>query len=693
MQRILTALLLCTAAQAATLSVNISATATIPLSGLGGSSFSATGRATLTGGIADSGTLSATIALSATSGNYTGPYTLTLTNGTLGGTLTIPIAVLTGSGSGTMSVTSAGGTYAGDSGSFNISGTGSVGASGIGINLTGSGTINTGGTVTAPPPVITAVLDAGSYGPTLPEGGIFVVRGSNLSDSGYNIPSALPYPTTFRNTEVTFTSASGAKTDAYIAYTYNLSGTNQIAAIVPSTLAAGTYNVTVTYNSTTSAAFSSQVVVSKPGIFTQDGTGSGLAVVQNIVSATQYDINRLTTGTVNGYTISPAKPGQTLVLWTTGLGPVPFADNIAPPAFTYSNVQVIVGGTSITPLYAGVSGFPGETQINITLPSNIQTGCTVPLQLKVGNVTSAATTVSIAPSSSDSACVLAGFTTAQLQALDNGGTYTTGGFSIDQITETIPTLGTIKADNASGAFTQVTGFELSSVSSTSTVNTNQIGSCTVYTVTSGASTFAGGSSTFLDAGQVTLTGPSGTSLSNTPLTESGNSYSLNIGDEGTTLPGSLNGKILAGTYTLTAAGGKDVGKFTVSLTLGTPLTITGGLPSSVTESAGLTINWTGGNASDIVEIIGSSGVSTGSGANLVTTTTEFICTTTAGPGTFTVPSSVLTQLPVTTANNTGFLEVVSTPTPVPFTAPLTVVGSVNATFAGLLGTGATVTYQ
>ena len=131
----------------------------------------------------------------------------------------------------------------------------------------------------------------------------------------------------------------------------------------------------------------------------------------------------------------------------------------------------------------------------------------------------------------------------------------------------------------------------------------------------------------------------------------------------------------------------------MSLTLGTPLTITGGLPSSVTESAGLTINWTGGNASDIVEIIGSSGVSTGSGANLVTTTTEFICTTTAGPGTFTVPSSVLTQLPVTTANNTGFLEVVSTPTPVPFTAPLTAGGSVNATFAGLLGTGATVTYQ
>jgi hypothetical protein len=253
----------------------------------------------------------------------------------------------------------------------------------------------------------------------------------------------------------------------------------------------------------------------------------------------------------------------------------------------------------------------------------------------------------------------------------------------------------VKIDGISGGFTQVTGFELASLPVSYSSIT--VGACTVIQVTvASGQVSVGGSVTNLDAGNVTLTGPSGTTLNATPLTETSNSYSLTIGEEGITgVPGIPNGSILAGKYTLNGAGGKDVGSFNTSITLGTPLTVTGGLPSTVTRSQGLTLNWTGGNSTDAVQIIGYSGTQSGTGANIVTSATEFICTTTAGAGSFTVPSSVLNQLPPTVAanNGTGFLELGSGPPPVTFSPSLTAGGTVASTFSAQLAIGALVTYQ
>ena len=485
---------------------------------------------------------------------------------------------------------------------------------------------------------------------------------------------------------------------------------NQLAAILPSTVAPGAYNVTVTYAGSTSTGFAAQVVASKPGIITQDSTGNGLAAAQVLPS---YNLIRLTTGTVAGTAIEPAHPGDTVVVYGTGLGPVPFADNNPVPnaGYTFSNVQAIVGGTTITPLYAGrTPGASGLDQIAFTLPSNITTGCAVTLQIMEGNGTSSATTLSIAPSSSATACVYPGLTTAQLENLDQGGTFTTGAFEIIQSTEAVS--GTNETDSlASGSFSQLTGFELSSATSSSVVavpgnyTTTTIGACTVYQFTStgtGSGTgtvLAGGVSTTLDAGTVTLNGPSGSNITNEALTETNNIYSKTLGESGFTgLQNPPNGVIVAGTYTLAGAGGKDVGAFNTSLTLA-PLTVTGALPATVTESAGVTINWTGGNAPDVVEIFGVSSSTTGSGSTAVTTTAEFLCQTTAGEGTFTVAPSVLTLLPkvstsaVSAGTGSGSLGVYTEPAAATFTAPLTAGGTVASTFSALTTTGAVVGYQ
>ena len=243
-----------------------------------------------------------------------------------------------------------------------------AGIGGIGRNhhfrFTGTGTVTTGGTVTNPVPTITAVEndatnDFGTPG-TIAQGSLFVVKGSAMSASGY-VQTSVPYPTSSGTTSISFAASSGSPTSPYIFYTYNVSGVNQIGAILPSSVKPGTYNVTVTYSGQTSAPFSVTVVATSPGIFTQDTSGSGLGVVQNIISATQYDVNRVhhrdggRLHRLAGETGTKVNP-----VWATGLGAVPYADNAVPTqAFNYPGVQVIIGGTSITPLYAGASACPG----------------------------------------------------------------------------------------------------------------------------------------------------------------------------------------------------------------------------------------------------------------------------------------------------------------------------------------------
>jgi hypothetical protein len=340
--------------------------------------------------------------------------------------------------------------------------------------------------------------------------------------------------------------------------------------------------------------------------------------------------------------------------------------------------------------YAGLAGYPGEDQINFTLPANVATGCAVSLQISVNGVLSAPTSISIAPDTGSSACVIPGYTLAQLQKLDQGGTITTGGFSITQFTMSIPSLGTEKINSIAGGFTQLTGFQLASAAQVN-ASVIQSGSCQViHATSSGTSTSTTGSLTELDAGVVTINGPSGSGLTNLALPKTSNSYSLtNV--EGFSIPGQTSFTLPAGSYTLNGAGGNDVGSFNTSLALASALTVTGGLPSTVVRSSPLTINWTGGNSSDMVEIVGSSSTSTGTGSSQVTNSATFICITTAGKGTFTVPASILTQLPAAT---TGILEVASGNTSATFSPTLKADGStIPSTFGSFLGVGAEPAYQ
>lgn len=675
----------------------VTASGTTTLSGLGSGTFSSSFNlitAALSG--------SAPVSFAITSGSPVGTLT-----GTLVGSPTLLVQVLTGnpsaSGPAVINITSGTGGYTGVTGSFNVTaagtGAGTTTAGSGNFSLTGAGSLNipgaTGGGGGTPAPTLSAILDAASYTSGIAQGSIFVVKGTNLSPAGFTQNSGYPLSTTLGGVKITFTPLSGgAATDCFMVYLYNQDGVNQLAALLPSTVTPGTYNVTVTNNGTVGAVFTAQVVARKLGLITRDSSGSGLAVVQNYRSATKIDIDAYTTQTLQGVSLSPGYPGITMVAYGTGFGAVGgAADNVASAGYNFAangvNVSVLLGGIIITPAYAGrTPGSSGLDQINFTLPANSPTGCAVPFQISVNGTLSPLTYLAIAPDANAVACVQPGFTNSQLQQFDQGTTVYSGGFSIVQFSQTVslPTGSFIgKFDVVGGSFTKFSGFQLGALLQSGVGTNAQEGNCYVTQPSTGGAS-GGGSGTNLNAGTITLSGPGGSNLSG-PLTQSStNSYSKLLGFEssgGGLPPGfpSTNVNIVAGVYSLAGAGGPDVGNFNASVNLGPALVVTGGLPLTVNRASGLTVNFSGGNPSDQVILAGTSSVGSA--------TTSFVCYGTAGARSIVAPASILTQLP---AGGTGTLSIISGVN-APFTAPITAGGNINASFSALVGTANTPTYQ
>lgn len=544
------------------------------------------------------------------------------------------------------------------------------------------------GSSSGPPPIITDVLDAAAYTKNIAQGSAFVVKGTNLCGSG-TVFGSLPYSSApLNNVKITFSPVPAGKgpavdtgIDAYMVYTFGSGTRTQLSGILPSTVAPGDYNVAVTNNGSVSGFFKTTVVAHKFGIITVNGSGAGRAVVQNYISPAQYDLGRYTTGSTGGFTYSPAHPGQVIVIWGTGLGPISSPDNAAPGLIDLRgqlNVQVLIDGVAISPdLYAGrAPTLPGADEIILTLPANVSTGCLLALQVSVNGELSNSTTISIA-AGSESACSAPGITADQLSRLDQGGKFTVGVLSIaggiDINTSSSGISTAIRVDTASATFVALNSDQLTAgalgPSAPPVANNSCVVTRGIMSVPTSASAPAFNFA-LLDAGMPILNGPN---VSNVPIT------ALTILSSKVSGVAALDGSVLAaGTYTFTSSGGKDVGPFVASIKISQPLVVTGGLPSTVVRSQDLSIAWTGGGT-DPVTISGSSSVrAPGSTAtNVMVDSGVFRCVTTADKGAFTVPSSILQQLPASSAGSSGGLNVSSNSAIVTFTAPLAAGGNLD----------------
>jgi len=514
------------------------------------------------------------------------------------------------------------------------------------ITLTGVANTNNGPSPTfqaSQTPTVTSVVNAASnILPGLPnagiaQGAIFVVYGSNLGPSNISIAPAAFQSATLSNTSVAVT-VNGTTVNALMYYT----SVGQLAALLPSNTPAGTGTITVTYNGQTGPPAPIVVVPNNAGIFTVGSNGQGPAIVTYADYSLVSPVKAANCG--GPYTTcGAANPGDTLILWATGLGPVSGSDasgaglgqNMANPPLT-----LWLGGVQAPVAYQGRSGCCiGEDQIVFTVPNTVPTGCAVPLLIQIGNQTSNATVLPVASGSrtcTGTSATVASVGAAQVEQMVNAGPVNVGiiGLSRDAGPPTTPPSVTY-VDNAKFEFLKALSFPAGSQSFVASyLDDPALGACMVYNSLSPASNFGlSVTTTSADAGtSFTVTGPNGSKA----VAGNPGQFTATLSAAGTFLS--------AGAYTFTGKGGADIGAISAPFTIPTAPTMTGqaiqAAQPPVTRSAGLPISWTGGASGAYVQIQVQSATD-----STYTNGATAICDVAATAGSFTIPAYVLQALP------------------------------------------------
>jgi uncharacterized protein (TIGR03437 family) len=210
----------------------------------------------------------------------------------------------------------------------------------------------------------TVIVNAASYEEGISPGGLATIFGDNLTTvSGVLYAYANPLPDQLADVQVY---VSGIPAPIYgIAYA---GGQDQISIQVPYAAPTGhnAAEIQVIDQGTTVADFFTDSFTEDPGIFTY---GDNLAIAE----ASDYSL----IGTDN-----PAIPGEPLMLFVTGLGPLDqdLVDGYGSPtseplATTLDPFQVIVDNEECNVFFSGLSpGFVGLYQVNFYVPDDAASG-------------------------------------------------------------------------------------------------------------------------------------------------------------------------------------------------------------------------------------------------------------------------------------------------------------------------------
>jgi uncharacterized protein (TIGR03437 family) len=540
-------------------------------------------------------------------------------------------------------------------------------------------------------PAITDVVNAGSHigtglpGAGIAQGAILLVTGQGLGSDPLQ-QASFPLPTTDGLGGVTVQVAVGDTTvNCIMVYVTG----NEVAAILPSSTPAGTGTLTLNNNGATVTA-PITVVPAAFGAFTQSRTGAGPAWAFNVGADGSTTLNSLT---------APASVGQNIMLNGTGLGAITSDETQSGATDTPSStVQVWVGlqqatlvsasrGTccgGIDPTFPVPQGVAGWDVVTFTVPAGV-TGCHVPVAVQIGKTVSNFSTIAVADASGG--CSDPGGISSSDFGKLTGDTLKVGYINLSRSTIKVTAAGqSISTSSDSGAanFQQ---YDLTSSQSAANAfgNVTAIGSCIVTT-----NRLVNGQMPNLppvinlDAGPA-INVKNGSNVSKSMAKSATGGYTADFGTS-TQLPsipglppglpgipglpgGGSPAFLEAGNYTSdNGSGGADVKNFTATLRVPTPMTWTNmDAITSVVQSQGVTVNWTGADPSSTVSIFGTSSNKIG----VVNVSGVFICTAPASAGTFSVPAIVTLSLPPSLSASgtpTGALALQSTVSN-KFTAP------------------------
>jgi uncharacterized protein (TIGR03437 family) len=131
------------------------------------------------------------------------------------------------------------------------------------------------------------------------------------------------------------------------------------------------------------------VAKTSPGIFTVPSAGIGPGAILHA----EYTL-------VNA--AKPAKVGETVLIFLTGLGPVtPAVPDGAPPNIltdTAAPINVYFGGVPSKPTYKGLSPqYPGLYQINVVVPAGVPSGSNISLAIETPDAFHDQVDIALAP--------------------------------------------------------------------------------------------------------------------------------------------------------------------------------------------------------------------------------------------------------------------------------------------------------
>jgi uncharacterized protein (TIGR03437 family) len=225
-------------------------------------------------------------------------------------------------------------------------------------------------------PIISQITHDGDFQPGISPNGWVVVKGSGLATNtrvweGKDFSGNL-LPTTLDGTRV--------KINGKDAFVYFISPI-QINALAPVDTATGSVNVQLTFNGATSDVAATTMQTRTPAFF--------LFNSDKYIAARHANFDVLGPTSLFPGLTTPAKPGETVLLFASGFGPTdpPIVNGqiLAAPANLTAPVTLRIGSTSnITPSFAGLSA-TGLYQINVKVPDDAPNG-DVPVVATIGGV-------------------------------------------------------------------------------------------------------------------------------------------------------------------------------------------------------------------------------------------------------------------------------------------------------------------
>ena len=214
----------------------------------------------------------------------------------------------------------------------------------------------------APAITANAIVNGASFQPNIAPNTFITITGQNLASTtrtwgAADFVNGNP-PTTLDGVSVTINGKA--------AYPYYISPT-QINVLTPADTTQGPVMLTVTNNGIVSSMVSLQLQSAAPAFFLFKG---------GYIAATHADNSYIGATTLFPNLSTPAKPGETIVLYATGFG-VP--NTMALPT-------VMFGSTTAQVTYAGYTS-PGLYQINVVVPATTASG-DIPVVIQFGGQTS-----------------------------------------------------------------------------------------------------------------------------------------------------------------------------------------------------------------------------------------------------------------------------------------------------------------